>query len=108
MATTSCQFQGVYDVTSCLVPCSFLGVSIWGSLSEGVFFVCFSVLGGPDRDPLYGEERALRILLEYILFQVSNYFIPMQKLRKAKWSLLGTLPLCVSRLLNTIHYVLFP
>ena len=64
--------------------------------------------GGPDRDPLYGEERALRILLEYILFQVSNYFIPMQKLRKAKWSLLGTLPLCVSRLLNTIHYVLFP
>ena len=53
---------------------SLSGVSIWGSLSEGVFFVCFSVLGGPDRDPLYGEERALRILLECILFQAEVYF----------------------------------
>ena len=63
----------VYGVTACLadwshVP-SIAGVSLsWGSLYTGL-----KGAPSPDRDPLYGNERAIRILLEWFL--VSRYYV---------------------------------
>ena len=45
-----------------------LGISVWGSLSRGSLSRGASVQGGSVRDtPLYGNEQAVRILLECIL-----------------------------------------
>ena len=49
VAATRCQYQGVYDVTSCLVPCPFQQVGLY---QEGVVSVRrgWSLSGGGETD----------------------------------------------------------